>query len=67
MTVMTTAESAGTPYIIVKARDMIKLMARSVPFEQACRCWMMIILAVDVIKIGNLVQNRDRFIKRGRG
>ena len=48
---------------IFQARDMIKLMARSVPFEQASKV-LDDDVGSDVIKVGNLVRNRERFIKR---
>jgi len=51
------------PYIIVKARDLIKLMARGVPFEQATRV-LEDETTADIIKVRNLVRNKERFIKR---
>lgn len=62
MTVKTTKET-WDPYIIIKARDLIKLLSRSVPYQQALRV-LEDGIECDVIKIRNTVKNRERFIKR---
>lgn len=52
------------PYAIVKARDTTKLISRGVPFTTAIRVLEEDDVSSDIIKIGRLLGNKERFVKR---
>lgn len=62
LTVSTTKKTRD-PYVILKARDALKLVSRGVPLEKAYRV-LEDDLTSDVIQINGLVKKKETFLKR---
>jgi len=58
-----TSRKTWDPWAILCGRDFIKLLARSVPFEQAIRVFEDG-TSSEIIKIGNITRNKQKFVKR---
>eukprot|EP00484_Ammonia_sp_Unknown_P025629 CAMPEP_0197031540 /NCGR_PEP_ID=MMETSP1384-20130603/10520_1 /TAXON_ID=29189 /ORGANISM="Ammonia sp." /LENGTH=448 /DNA_ID=CAMNT_0042461081 /DNA_START=23 /DNA_END=1369 /DNA_ORIENTATION=- len=63
--VVSTTSRTWDPYAVIKARDMIRLIARYVPFEHAAKVMQDGVFS-DIIEIGktNVARNELRFIRR---
>lgn len=59
-----TSRKTFDPCAILKARDVMKLICRSVPLKQAAKMLRDEEIHCDIVKIRNLCRNRERFVKR---